>query len=233
MKTLIIMPAYNEAKTIGDLVTAIKGFGLEVLVVDDGSMDDTVTLAEKAGAVLIKHDENLGKGLCLKDGFEYAKTRGFDAVIAMDADGQHSPDDIPKFIEKAHSSQVGMVIGNRMENTRNMPLLRVLTNKFMSWLLSKKCGQKVPDTQCGFRLIKREVLESVTIDTSHFEIESELILKAARQGFRLESIPIKSVYGREHSKINPFIDTLRFARMFLGLSLRGAKRRSNLKSIII
>jgi len=214
MKICVIIPAYNEAKTIGGLITEIKRLGHEALVVDDGSTDDTAVLAEEAGAVLIKQGSNLGKGICLKDGFEYAKQRGFEAVIAMDADGQHSPDDIPKFIEKSQGSQASMVIGNRMENTRNMPLLRVLTNRFMSWLLSKKCGQKVPDTQCGFRLIKKEVLEAVTITTSHFEIESEMILKAAKQGFKIESIAIKSVYGREHSKINPFIDTIRFTRMF-------------------
>jgi len=214
MNTLIIIPAYNETRTIGGLVAKIKERGLAILVIDDGSTDDTAAVAETAGAILIKQKDNLGKGVCLKDGFEYAKTHWFEAVITMDGDGQHSPEDIPKFIEKTQSSQADIIIGNRMGNTRDMPLLRVLTNKFMSWLLSKKCGQKVPDTQCGFRLIKTSVLNAIKIDTAHFEIESEMILKAARQGFRLESIPIKSVYGLEQSKINPFIDTIRFTRMF-------------------
>ena len=103
-----------------------------------------------------------------------------------------------------------IVIGNRMSDTAIMPIARKLTNKFMSYLISRMCGHDIPDTQCGFRLIKRRVLESVSLNSSNYEIESELLLKAAKNGFKIESVPVKTIYEDEESRINPFVDTIRF-----------------------
>ena len=202
MKTCILIPAFNEEPNIGEVVKKAKIFGYEVIVIDDGSSDNTGEVSKAQGALIIKHERNLGKGRSLQDGFKYALMHGFEVVITMDGDGQHRPESIPNFIEKAKSSDAGLIIGNRMKNTKEMPLIRVLTNRFMSWLISKKVHQKVPDTQCGYRLIRRKIIEEVSLNSSNFEIESEVIIKAARLGVKIESIPIMSVYATENSQIN-------------------------------
>src|SRR4030042_429276 len=135
----------------------------------------------------------------------------------MDGDGQHCVHDLEKFLEKARRG-AAFVVGNRMHEPRGMPLVRIYTNVLMSWLISKIVHQKIPDTQCGFRLIKREVLENVSIKTKKFEIESEILIKAARRGYAIESIPVQSIYSKsQRSKINPFIDTLRFIKFIFRL----------------
>ena len=210
MKIIVVMPTYNESRTIADLVRQVQNQNLEILVIDDGSSDDTFTIAKDNMAVVLRNEKNLGKGASLTKGFDYALKAGFDAVITMDSDGQHSPEDIAHFRRIFESSHSGMFIGNRMLSTKNMPLIRILTNKLMSWVISRAAGQNVPDTQCGFRLIRKEVLEKIVLKSSNYEIESEMIIRAARQGFKIESIPIKTIYSREKSRVNPFIDTIRF-----------------------
>lgn len=215
MKTCVVIPTFNEAGAIGELIESIRRQGLDVIVIDDGSGDDTSAIARKKGAVVLRNSANEGKGASLKKGFGFALEQNYDAVITMDGDGQHRPDDIPYFMRLAQYSQGGIFIGNRMSRAANMPLLRLLTNKFMSWLISAIAKQRIPDTQCGFRLIKKEVLERLKLRTSKYETESEILIKAARAGFKVESVPIKSVYSGEKSKINPFVDTLRFVRFII------------------
>lgn len=216
MKTCVIIPSHNEAAMIGRLVKQVMGEALAVLVVDDGSTDNTFQAAKNNGAVTLKNQLNEGKGASLITGFNYALKQGFDAVVTMDGDGQHLPEDIPLFIASAERSKSGIFVGNRMLNVGNMPLLRRATNKFMSWLISALAGQDIPDSQCGFRLIKREVLEKLSLKSARFEIESEMLIKAARLGFKIESVPIKTVYAGGTSHINPVIDTLRFIKFFIG-----------------
>lgn len=215
MRLCIIIPTYNESRTIADLIGQLKKQNLDILVVDDGSSDNTSGIAEKNGAVILRNAENQGKGNSLVKGFNYALTHNFDAVITMDGDGQHSPWDIPYFIRVAKYSDNKIFIGNRMGKARNMPRLRFLTNKFMSWLISGIIKQRIPDTQCGFRLIKKEVLERITLKADKFEIESELLIRAARLGFKIDSLPINTIYRGEKSWINPFTDTLRFAKFII------------------
>lgn len=210
MKTCVVIPTYNESRTIGDLVNKIRQQNLEVLVVDDGSQDNTFQIAQDNGAKVLRNSSNMGKGVSLIKGFHYAMANDFDAVITMDGDGQHRCEDIPYFIRLAKYSVSSMFIGNRMFQRQSMPAIRVLTNKFMSWLVSRVSGQEIPDTQCGFRLIKKDVLKKIRLQSSKFEIESELIIKAARSGFKIETVPIKTIYNNEKSRINPLIDTLRF-----------------------
>lgn len=212
MRTCVLIPTHNEAKNIAELVKNIRGQKLDILVIDDGSSDNTADLARDNGAEVIKNPRNLGKGASLIKGFEHILNNGFDACITMDGDGQHRPEEISNFIQAASSSTDGIIIGNRMAKSANMPLLRVLTNKFMSWLISKIIRQKISDSQCGFRLLKKEVLKKIKLRTAKFEIESEIIIEASRNGFTIASIPITSVYINETSHINPFTDTLRFLR---------------------
>jgi glycosyltransferase involved in cell wall biosynthesis len=212
MRICVVIPSYNEAREIARLVSGVRKQGLDVLVVDDGSTDETVKLAEGAGAKVLSNVTNHGKGTSLIRGFNHALQNGFDAVIAMDGDGQHLPEDIPNFLVKAEHSDSGIFIGNRMDKPKNMPWYRLVTNRAMSSFISAVTGQHIPDTQCGFRLLKKEVLERMDLKTSNYEIESEMLIKAARAGFRIESVPISTVYSGEKSKINPFVDTLRFIK---------------------
>jgi glycosyltransferase involved in cell wall biosynthesis len=206
----VLIPSYNEARTIGDLVRRLRERDLTVYVVDDGSSDDTASIAEREGAVVLKHKVNKGKGASMREGFRHIIKKGFDSVIVMDGDGQHQVEDIGNFLEKMETTKADIVIGNRMSDTSSMPLLRVCTNRFMSALISGMSGQRVPDTQSGFRLIKSVVLKNINLESSNYEIESEMIIKAARAGFRIESTTMKTIYRNEKSRINPVIDAIRF-----------------------
>ena len=210
MNTCVLIPSYNEAKTVGRIIKDLKCKNLEVCVIDDGSTDDTASIAGSNGAVVLSHEKNKGKGASLREGFKYALKEGFDAVLIMDGDGQHDVNDVDKFFVKMETENADIVIGNRMSNAASMPLDRKVTNKFMSHIISKICGHVVPDTQCGFKLIKKKVLEDVILESSNFEVESEIIIKAAKKGFRIESVPVKTIYNDETSKIKPLFDTIRF-----------------------
>ncbi len=215
MKICALIPAYNEAGAIKEIIRQIKQQGLAVVIIDDGSSDNTSQISASEGAVVLINLKNEGKGRSLNKGFAYCLENNFDAVIAMDGDGQHLPQDIPLFINAAKTSNAGIIVGNRMSQARNMPLVRFLTNRFMSWLISLICGQKIPDSQCGFRLIKKEVLEKIKLKTSKFEVESELLIAASAAGFKIESLAVSTVYGTEVSHINPFADTVRFFNFIL------------------
>lgn len=215
MKTCVIIPTYNEAKIIGKLIRQIRTQDLSVIVIDDGSQDNTRQIAQDSGATVLRNEINEGKGVSLVKGFYYALNNDFDAVITMDGDGQHEVSDLPYFMRLAKYSNSGILIGNRMSRPKSMPYLRLMTNKFMSWLISKIAKQEIPDTQCGFRLIKKEILQKLELRARKYEIESEVLIKASRLGFKIESIPIKTIYMGEKSRINPFIDTLRFIKFIM------------------
>ncbi|MBN1871225.1 MAG: glycosyltransferase family 2 protein [Candidatus Omnitrophica bacterium] len=221
MKNLCaLIPSYNEGRTIGDLVTKLRAKGLTVYVVDDGSTDGTAAIAEAAGAIVVKHKKNKGKGASMREGFKHVVKKGFDAVIVMDGDGQHLVEDIGNFVDRIEATKADMIIGNRMTDVASMPEERKHTNRFMSGLISWLAGQDVPDSQSGYRLIKSEVLRKIKLESSNYEIESEMIVKAARAGFRIESVPIKTVYQGQKSRINPFIDTIRFISFVLKIMFK-------------
>jgi len=210
MKVCAVIPAFNESKAIYDIIRHVKAKEIYPIVVDDGSEDNTADIAKQADAYVIKHKERSGKGVALKSGFDHAVSSGYDLIFAMDADGQHEPSDMPKFLTKMKESNASVIVGNRMSNPTGMPLIRILTNRFMSFIISALCKQDIPDSQCGFRLYTREAIDSITIKTPKFEIESEVLVKLARGGFKIRSVPVRSIYGQEKSKIRPIRDTLRF-----------------------
>jgi glycosyltransferase involved in cell wall biosynthesis len=221
MKTCVIIPTYNEAEQIARIIREIKAQDLDVIVIDDGSTDNTSLIARNNGAIVLRNKINQGKGASLIKGFGYALKDNYEAVITMDGDGQHSPENIPYFLRLAKDSDSAVFIGNRMNKSKNMPWVRFLTNKFMSWLISCIIKQNIPDTQCGFRLLKRDLLQRINLLTSKYETESEIIIKSARLGFKIESISIPTLYMNEKSRINPFIDTLRFIRFIVRELLYG------------
>ncbi len=207
---MVVIPAYQAEKTIGPLVEAVAAMGLPVLVVDDASSDSTARVAERSGARVLVRPLNGGKGTALRDGWAAIQGNGYRWVLTMDADGQHLPSEIPKLLEARQRDQADLIVGNRMGNPRGMPVDRWLTNRFMSWILSLLTNQKVPDTQCGFRLISNRVFRGIRLTSQRFEIESELVVKAAWAGFRIHSVPVTSIYHRHISFIRPIRDTFRF-----------------------
>jgi len=213
MKICLLLPAYNEANAIGDIISKSRVFIESIVVVDDGSSDKTARIAENLSVVVLKHKSNLGKGMALRTGFEYALEQGYELVFTMDADGQHEPADIPRFLEKLRQKDPDILVGARIIERWKMPLHRKLNNKLISTVGSWLCGQKVVDFQSGFRLIKSEVLRTVTLETSRYETESELLIKAGRLGFRIDSLPIRTIYGSEVSNIKPLREILLFTRM--------------------
>ncbi len=225
MNICVIIPTYNESKAIGELVKKIKHLGLDIVVVDDGSKDNTSEIARSGGAHVITHLKNKGKGACLKVGFKYAIEKGYEAVVVMDGDGQHDPEDIQRFINAAQSTGADLIVGNRMEDQSTMPFLRRVTNRWMSGFLSEICGHDIPDTQCGFRLIKNKLLRNIDLISSKYETESEILIRAGRQKFKIDSIPVKTIYKGEVSTINPIKDTLRFVRLMLTLKFEQLTKR--------
>ena len=223
MRICVIIPTYNESRAIADLINQIIKLQLEVVIIDDGSIDDTVKIATSCGAKVLTNQRNLGKGASLIKGFNFALQCGFDAVISMDGDGQHSPDDLLSFIQKAKNSQSVLIVGNRMGTTAGMPILRVITNNLMSKFISLIVKQHIPDTQCGFRLVKKELLTRIDLSTSKYETESEVLIKAAHLGYKIESIPVKTIYSGGKSQINPLVDTLRFLRFMILEFIRAPK----------
>lgn len=215
-----LIPSYNAAKTIGRIIKRVKDRGLVIYVVDDGSADDTATIAEAEGAIVVKHKVNRGKGASLREGFKHILKKNFDAVLIMDADNQHDAEDIDHFLKKMDSTGADIIIGNRMLDTSSMPYIRVVVNRFMSYVISKITGQSIPDSQCGFRLIKKEVLQRIVLESSRYEIDSEIIIKAARDNFKIESVPVKTLYQGEASRINPFLDTLRFIALLIKIGFK-------------
>jgi glycosyltransferase involved in cell wall biosynthesis len=218
MKICVLIPTYNESKAIGEIVSDVRKEGFEVVVIDDGSSDDTAAIAKDSGAYVITHERNMGKGASIKNGFAYVLEKGFDAAVIMDGDGQHDTRDIERFVKAAESTGADLVIGNRMENPSNMPFIRRLTNRWMSGFISKLSGHVIPDTQCGFRLVRSGLIRKVRLLSAKYETESEILIKAARGDFKIHSIPIKSVYKGEVSAIHPVKDGIRFVRLILNIN---------------
>ena len=224
-----VIPCLNEEAAIGPLVRAVRQHLSTVLVVDDGSSDQTTDHATAAGAVLLRHSAPKGKGAALLTGWSEARRRGFRWSLCLDGDGQHSPGDIPKFLVCAEQTSAALVIGNRMDQRSRIPLVRRWVNRAMSWQLSKLTGKILPDSQCGFRLMNLAEWSRLPLAATHFEVESEVLFQFARAGLRIEFVPIQVIYKEERSKIHPVRDTLRWFR-WRRQALRSARASQNRKS---
>jgi len=223
MKSLIVIPAFNEEKNLGKLLERLSSiFPLKnVLVVDDGSSDKTSLITRKAGSKSLRFPENQGKGSALRAGCDFAVKNGYEAVITMDADGQHDPGEIPEFLDNLTKLNTDLIIGTRKQNLSEMPYLRFLVNKTTSLVTSILAGVRINDSQSGYRLIKRSLIEKINLKTGRFQTETEMIIKAARAGFNIKEIPIKTIYfDKFKSYINPFVDTVRFIKLVLHMLWR-------------
>lgn len=208
-----LIPAFLEEAHIADVARRARAQLDHVLVVDDGSADGTESAAQNAGVEVIRHAVNRGKGAAIKTGLAALGRNGIEYILILDGDGQHRPEEIPMFVAEANASGADVVIGNRMTDTRTMPLVRRLTNRFMSARISALCGQGIPDTQCGFRMLHREVVPHLFCESDAYDYETEMLIIAARRGFQISSVPVSTVYGDEKSKIHPLRDTIRFLKL--------------------
>jgi glycosyltransferase involved in cell wall biosynthesis len=210
-KILALIPAFNEAAHIDQVVTGARAH-LPVLVIDDGSTDDTADRAEEAGAAVLRQSPNQGKGIALRAGFRWALGAGYDAVLTLDADGQHDPAEIPEFLQAYAEHHADLIIGARV--FRHMPAIRRLSNTVGRWAFSWAIGQPIRDNQSGYRLIGRRLLEAIlTSDEAGFEYEVEMIVTCVQHNFKMEWVPIRTIYAGEQSHIRPWHHAVNFFRV--------------------
>ena len=209
----VVIPALNAEKTLGPVVVDSRRHLEPVVVVDDGSTDATSETARAAGAIVLRHDVNRGKGGALKTGFAWAIANGFDGVITLDADGQHLASEIPKFLRERVVGGADLIIGGRSHLFEHMLPRRRMANRFSAWSISKTSGAKITDSQSGFRLYSAKLIREVHLRTDGFDMESEVIVRAGRRNMRIVTIPIELgfVDGISTSHYKPLKDTVRIA----------------------
>ncbi|MEA3309429.1 MAG: glycosyltransferase family 2 protein [Chloroflexota bacterium] len=202
LRVLALIPAYNEAERLGAVVEKSARY-LPVLVVDDGSDDETAATAKAAGATVLRYTPNQGKGVALRTGFQWALAADYEAVLTLDADGQHDPAEIPKFLQSYAVQIADLIIGAR--SFREMPLTRRIANSVGCWLLSWALGHQVRDNQSGYRLISRQLLEKLLDSSEHgFEFEVEMLVTCLVAKLRLAWVPVRTIYAGESSHIVPW-----------------------------
>ncbi|MHC5036721.1 MAG: glycosyltransferase family 2 protein [Planctomycetota bacterium] len=212
VKTVAVIPAYNEEERIAEVIRRTKAL-LDVIVVDDGSTDRTASEARGEAVEVISFPANRGKTEALHAGFQRALQRGYEAMVTLDADGQHLPEEIPRFLAAANDG-AHIVVGSRMARVETMPTVRLWTNRTTSRVVSWLARTRVLDSQSGYRLFRAEVLRRIRLTADRFAGESEILIQSGRRGFRIVEVPISTVYfGTEGSKIDPFRDTIRFFKL--------------------
>lgn len=219
-ETGVVIPAFNAEKTIGGVVKEVLSYGFKkehVIVVNDGSHDKTGEIVAQIGVHLVTHSQNMGKGAALRAGFDAARKKSLRGVIALDADGQHKISEIKDFLRM--TDRYDLLIGLRDYNT-TMPFIRRIVNKTTSLIASLLSKTFLPDVQCGFRYVNLRIFDEIILETSNYQTETEMAIKAIRHKFRVGFTPIATVYNSEKSYIHPVIDTMRFIKMAVGFLWR-------------
>ena len=191
---IVVIPAYNEEKNIGQVLAGVKKYTENIIVVDDGSKDKTSQIAKSCGAEVFRHLINRGLGGSLGTGIKAALGKGADIIVTLDADGQHDPDEIPKLVEPVKNKEADIVIGSRFLEKQEMPLFRRAGNYFFNLFTFFLFGIKTTDSQSGMRAFNRKVAESLEIFTNGMEVSSEIIKEIKQQGFKMKEVPIKAIY---------------------------------------
>jgi glycosyltransferase involved in cell wall biosynthesis len=209
LKTVVGIPAFNEEQAIAKVVARSKLHADVVLVVDDGSKDDTGLIAESLGAVVLRHERNLGKGAAIRDCFEWAKKNSADVLITLDGDGQHDPSNIPSLLKVMEREEADVVIGSRMTKPKHMPHYRWLGGRALDRATKVKAGDRVADSQSGFRAYSRRAVEALVAAESGMGVDSEIIMRAQRAGMRIVEVPIDVNYNAQKgSTQNPMMHAL-------------------------
>lgn len=207
-----VIPFFNESRTINQIVNNTLQYVDCVIAVDDGSTDNSSSkIPKNKNITLLKFKVNRGKGFALREGLNEGVNKGYTQLITIDADLQHNPDEIPLLINELINFDI--VIGNRLNNLVNMPLHRRMSNKITSFLLSLKTGNKIIDSQCGFRAYRAEVIKNIKTVKNGYEAESEILIKACRRGYKIGFTDISTIYGNEESKISPVKTTFNFVKV--------------------
>jgi len=213
VKVLVVIPAFNAERSVANVVAGAREQIADVVVVDDGSADRTADVARAAGAHVLAHEQNRGKGAALKTGFKYACEHSYDGVVTLDADGQHLPHEIPKFLECRARTNADLIIGGRAHLFEQMLPRRRMANRFSAWSIAKASKTGITDSQSGFRFYSARLLRGVKLHTDGFDMESEVIVRAGCGGFSVVTTPIDLgfVDGVSTSHYKPLKDTLRIA----------------------
>jgi len=213
MKLCGLVAAYNEEATIATVLEQAGAFLEDIVVVDDGSDDDTAALAERAGAHVIRHSANEGKGVAVRTGLAHILEGDCTHVLFIDADLQHNPSDIPHLVEKAENGFGDFVVAERVFDKDSMPRSRYYANTIGSQVMSKLTATSIRDSQSGFRLIKSELLRPLHLTARRYEIEAEILVKLVRRGARVERIPVASTWSGTNSKMRPIRDVFRICML--------------------
>lgn len=225
-RILALLPAYNEAAHLGKVLKAVKEQTSDILVVDDGSKDNTADIARGCGVELLSRGYNCGKGQSLRDGYTWALEHGYDAVIMLDSDGQHDPACIPDFIAKYRATHAPLIIGAR--DYREIPLRRRIPNMIGKALFSVAVGQNIPDNQSGYRLLDRMLMERMLdSDETGYQFEVEMIAVCVAENWPIEWVSIPTIYGDEKSKQNPLDQIIGFPKMCLKARRMVREKRKN------
>lgn len=225
MKTVIVVPAFNEAsvirKVLKSLPKKIKGVSsLEVLVVDDGSTDETMIEALRSSVFVIRHVLNRGVGAATRSGLEFARRRRADAVVTFDADGQHKSDDIEKVIGPVLAGKADVVIGSRLKKVQKIPIDRFILNWLANFTTLVLFGVFSTDSQSGFRALSKKAVENIDFKGDRMDFSSELLMEAKKNRLRIKEVPIKAIYtdysrSKGQKNINAFPIMARFLVKFL------------------
>jgi glycosyltransferase involved in cell wall biosynthesis len=213
IRVAVVVPAFREEARIAEVVQAARRFVDTVVVIDDCSPDQTSARAAEAGAIVLRHEVNRGKGAGLKTAFAKLAELGFTHGITMDGDGQHDAEQLPAFLEALREPGVSLVLGNRFSNPKGMPFVRRMVNASMSWLISRMCRCPIPDSQCGYRGVAVANPAVLAAKSDHYDYETEVLVLTARARGAIRSIPVRTIYRGETSKIRPVRDTLRFFKL--------------------
>lgn len=210
-----IIPAFNAEKNIKKLVNEIQNISdIQIFIINDGSTDKTSEIIKQIENVhIFEHGMNRGKGAAILTGIKNAIKNGFQFGIFIDADLQHQPDMIPKFILNCENHKVNMVLGKRDFSKTKMPFHRILSNTITSFIISLRTGERIHDSQCGYRLINLELVEPQIFKYSGFQFESEFLIRMFDKQTTFSEISIPTIYNDEESSINNFADTFRFIHL--------------------
>ena len=217
MTYCILIPSFNAEKTLAAVAAECLAVGVPVVVVDDGSTDGTGRVAASLPVVVLRHEKNMGKGRALRTGFAWALEQGFEAVITLDADGQHDVSAVSRLYESARDNGIDLLIASRHTQFEKMAGLRASWNRFGVWCMRKRTGFEITDSQSGFRYYSAGLLRSVTLLADGYDLEMEVLMKAWRKGFRVASLPVAArvADGRSTSHFRPVRDTWNICKIFL------------------